>query len=152
MKFKISFIFPIIIIILAVISVIYLIEIEPFNYVISAVISVIALAMFWRIYYDVASEKESLKTTAEYSPSSKITDLMKETPKESKMKLDDFLKSSPKDLSSKNLEKDFGFAPEEKNPFSPEDFEEDKYKKMKEEALKELRNVIKPKKSKKKEE
>jgi len=155
MKFKISFIFPVIVIILAVVSVIYLTEIEPFNYVIAAVVVVLALAMIWRIYYDVTSEREETREQTEYKPSAKVTDLLKESPKESKVKLDDFLKSSPKDLASDDFGK-FDFEEEssatKKNPFTAEyPAEEQKYEKMKEEALKELKDVIKPKKSKKKE-
>ena len=77
MKFKISFLFPVIVIILAIVSIIYLTEIEPFNYVIAAVVVVLALAMAWRIYYDFSSEKETEKTSTEYHPSSKVTDLLK---------------------------------------------------------------------------
>jgi len=156
MKFKVTFIFPVIIFVLALVSVFYLTEIEPFNYVIAAVVVVIALAMAWRIYYDFVSERESSDTTAEYEPSARVTGLIKESPKESKIRLDDFLRSSPKDLKETGLGKGMdlrfqeNFSPEEKNPFSFESSgEEEKYKAMKEKALKELKDVIKPKKNKK---
>ncbi|PIN98415.1 MAG: hypothetical protein COT90_04415 [Candidatus Diapherotrites archaeon CG10_big_fil_rev_8_21_14_0_10_31_34] len=159
MKFKISFTFPVIVIILSIISVVFLTEIEPFNYVVAAVVFVIALAMAWRIYYDFTSEREQVKEQTEYQPSAKITGVLKESPKESKMKLDDFLKSSPKSMQSKDFDKEFDFSLDEKadlkeeNPFTSDGGASDqKYKLMKQEALKELKDVIKPKKPKKKEE
>lgn len=156
MEFKISFIFPVIVIVLALISVFYLTEIDPFNYVIATVVFVLAMAMAWRIYYDLSSEASGIKEETEYKPSSKVTELIKETPKESKVKLDDFVKSSPKDMQSKDFQEEFDFSKEtevkEKDPFEAEEsVAEDKYKQMKQKALKELKDVIKTKKGKKKE-
>lgn len=150
MKFKISYSFPVILLILALISVFFLTEIEPFNYVIALIVFVIAAAMSWRIYYDYSSTREK-KDEIEYTPSSKVTDLIKDSPKESKMKLDDFLKSSPKDLSKEfDLGKDFGKPVKEEkedlDPFSDAFMEDEKYNQMKKKALKELKDVIKTKK------
>ncbi len=148
MKFKVSYSFPAILFILALISVFFLIEIQPFNYIIALIVFVIAGVMAWRIYYDYSSTQEN-KTEIEYKPSAKVTDLIKDSPKESKMKLDDFLKSSPKDLTK---EFDFGEdleKPVEKDgldPFSDAFMEDEKYNAMKKKALKELKDVIKTKK------
>jgi len=136
MEFRLKYTFPVIIIILGIVSIFFLTKIDPFNLVIAAVVFVIAGIMIWRIYYDFSSVPE--KTEVEYAPSGNVSQLMKDSPKEaeSKMKLDDFLKSSPKSISlseSKN-----------QNPFSSDSNTDLEYKKMKAEALKELKGVIKP--------
>ncbi len=136
MEFKIKYAFPVIILILGIASIFFLTKIDPFNLVIAAVIFVIAAIMVWRIYYDFSSAVPA-KTEVEYAPSGNVSELIKESPKEaeSKMKLDDFLKSSPKNLS---------LGKEEKNVFSSDFTSDLEYKKMKAEALKELKGVIKP--------
>jgi uncharacterized membrane protein YraQ (UPF0718 family) len=152
MKFKIKYVFPVILVVLALISVVFLPEIEPFNFVVALIVFVIAAVMVWRIYYDLSSVPKKQET--EYVPSSNVSELLKDSPKDSKIKLDDFLKSSPKDLSSKDFGKEFDFSgsseePKEIDPFSEEALEQQKYNEMKKKVLKELRDVVKPKKIKK---
>ncbi len=162
MEFKLSYSFPVIIVILAVISVLFLTEIEPFNYVISGIILIIAAVMGWRIYYDFTSSRETQK---DFEPSDNVKELLSQPPKQSKMKLDDFLKSSPKSFSSKP-ENDFSFSddfsgekPKPKNtipsdepdPFSDDALRRMEYLSMKKKMLNELKDVIKPKKKGKEE-
>ncbi|MFH1663821.1 MAG: hypothetical protein ABH986_03360 [archaeon] len=157
MKFKLSYSFPVIIVVFALVSVFFLSEIEPFNYVIAAIVLVIAGVMAWRIYYDFSSSLPKKQETG-YVPSSKVSSLIKESPKESKMKLDDFLKSSPKDFESEkdfesDFEKEFSFDSGKKDspdPFSDDSFGDLKYREMKNKALDELKNVLKKDPSKKK--
>ncbi len=157
MDFKLSYSFPVILIALALASVFFLTEIEPFNWVISAIVFVIAAVMVWKVYYDFTSTPQKQET--EYIPSTNVNEMLKDSPKESKIKLEDFLKSSPKDLESKefNSKSDFGLDSDEvfsdsgnKNetdPFSDQGFEDEKYKEMKKKALSELKDIIKPTKT-----
>jgi len=142
MKFKVSYSFPIIVIILALVSVFFLTKIQPFNLVIAAVVLVVAAVMVWRIYYDFSSLP---KQQTQYVPSPNVNKLMKEAPKEEdgKMKLDDFLKSSPKDFS-KEYDLDSKPKKADADPFSAGFSTDKKYNEMKKKALKELKQVIKP--------
>jgi hypothetical protein len=145
MEFKPVYVFPVILVVMALASVFFLTQIAPFNLVIAAVVFVIAAAMVWRIYYDVSSIPKK-QETEDYTPSSEVNSLIKEPPKQSKMKLDDFLKSSPKSFDE---EFDLSTPGKEENPFTQDSLKDESYETMKEKALKELKGVIKPKKESK---
>lgn len=129
---------------MALASVFFLTQIDPFNLVIAAIVFVIAVAMVWRIYYDVFSAPKKQET--DYTPSNEVDSLIKEPPKQSKMKLDDFLKSSPKSFDE---EFDLSAPGKEEDPFARDSLKDESYEEMKEKALKELKDVLKPKKESK---
>ncbi|MBU1120960.1 hypothetical protein KJ660_03725 [Candidatus Micrarchaeota archaeon] len=143
---------PILLIVFGLIEVFFLAVISPFNYLFALIIFALAGFMFWRMHMfsRQPSPKESFQPSREEpfarierdTPKSpQVTPLEEEEDGKKKISLDEFILSSPKEFMEK--------TPAEK---APKKHSGKDYKKMKEDAFKELQEVVKPSKKKTQEE